>query len=81
MSPDTMLITLSSLGFASVFLALIIGMTDQDAGTLVSSMSNMTPGARRAARMEQLDNLTRIADEAIEARQLGRRFTRADAGF
>jgi hypothetical protein len=81
MSPDTMLITLSSLGFASVFLALIIGLTDRDAVTLVSSMSSMTPGARRAARIEQLDNLTRIADEAIEARQLGRRFTRADAGF
>jgi hypothetical protein len=81
MSPDTMLITLSSLGFASVFLALIIGMTDRDASSIVSSVSNLTPSARRAAKMEELNNLTRIADEAIEARRLGRRFTRADAGL
>jgi hypothetical protein len=81
MSADTMLIAFSSLGFAAVFLALIIGMTDRDAGEIVSSVSNMTPSARRAARIEQLDKLTRIADEAIEARRLGRRFTQADAGL
>jgi hypothetical protein len=78
MSPDTMLIAFSSLGFASIFLALIIGLTDRDAVTIVSSM---TPGARKQARIQHLDELTRIADEAIEARRLGRRFTRADAGF
>jgi hypothetical protein len=78
---DGMLITFSSLGFASVFLALIIGMTDGDPAKLVSSVSGITPGARKQARFEQLDELTRIADEAIEARRVGRSFTRADAGF
>ena len=81
MSPDGMLIAFSSLGFASVFLALIIGMTDGDPGKLVASVGGMTPGARKQARFEQLDELTRIADEAIEARRDGRHFTRADAGF
>ena len=81
MSPDTMLIAFSSLGFASVFLALIIGLADRDARNIVAAVSSITPGARKAARIEQLDELTRIADEAIEARSLGRRFTRADAGF
>ncbi len=81
MSPDTMLIAFSSLGLASVFLALIIGLADRDATAIVSSVSSITPGARKAARIEQLDELTRIADEAIEARRVGRRFTRADAGL
>jgi hypothetical protein len=81
MSPDTMLIAFSSLGFASVFLALIVGLADRDAGNIVAAVSSITPGARKQARFEQLDELTRIADEAIEARSLGRRFTRADAGF
>jgi hypothetical protein len=81
MSADAMLITISSLGFASVFLALIIGLADRDAAKIMSTVTAMTPGARRQARIDQLDELTRIADEAIEARQLGRRFTRADAGF
>lgn len=78
MSPDTMLIAFSSLGFAAIFLALIIGLSDRDP---ISMVSSMTPGARKQARIEQLDELTRIADEAIEARRLGRRFTRADAGI
>jgi hypothetical protein len=81
MSPDTMLIAFSALGLASVFLALIIGLADRDAAKLVSTVSNMTPTSRRQARIEQLQELTRIADEAIEAKRMGRNFTRADAGF
>jgi hypothetical protein len=81
MSADAMLITFSSLGFASVFLALIVGLADRDPATILSTMTAMTPGARKQARINQLDELTRIADEAIEARSLGKRFTRADAGF
>jgi hypothetical protein len=81
MSTDTMLIAFSSLGFASVFLALIIGLADRDATKIVSAIAGMTPGARKQARAEQLNELTRIADEAIDAHASGRSFTRADAGF
>ncbi len=81
MSADTMLIAFSSLGFASVFLALIIGLAERNPAKLAAAVSGMTPGGRKKARIDQLDELTRIADEAIEARRVGRRFTRADAGF
>jgi hypothetical protein len=73
MSPDFMLIAMSSLGFASVFLALVIGMTDSEAGDIVHAVANMAPAARRQAQFERLDNMTRLADEAIEARKLGKR--------
>jgi hypothetical protein len=33
----------------------------------------MTPTARRHAQFEQLDHMTRVADEAIEARRIGKR--------
>jgi hypothetical protein len=73
MSPDAALIVFTSLGFASVFLALVIGITGADPGELVTGITNMTPGARRQAQFEQLDYMTRVADEAIEARRLGKR--------
>jgi hypothetical protein len=76
-----MLVAFSSLFFAAAFLALIMVMTDRDPRMLVAAVSEMTPGARRQAQFEQLDEMTRIADAAIEARQLGKRFTRADAGL
>jgi hypothetical protein len=81
MSTDSMLITFSSLGFASVFLALVIGLSDRDPAKILETVSGMTPGARKAAQFEQLNELTRIADQAIEARQSGQRFTAADAGM
>jgi hypothetical protein len=81
MSTDAMLITFSSLGFASVFLALIIGLADRDATKIVSAVAGMSPSARKAARIEQLEELTRIADQAIEARQSGKLFTASDAGM
>ena len=73
MSPDSALVVFTSLGFASVFLALVIGITGNDPADLVASMATMSPGARRQARFEQLDYMTRVADEAIEARRLGKR--------
>lgn len=75
MSPDSALIAFTSLGFASVFLALVVGMRGQDAQKIISDIAGMTPSARRKARYEQLDNMTRIADDAIEARKLGRRIS------
>jgi hypothetical protein len=81
MSTDVMLITFSSLGFASVFLALIVGLADRDATKIMTAFAGMTSGARKAARYEELNELTRIADQAIEARQSGKRFTAADAGM
>ncbi len=73
MSPDAALVVFTSLGFASVFLALVIGISGHDPADLVTGISSMTPGARRQARFEQLDYMTRVADEAIEARRLGKR--------
>jgi hypothetical protein len=73
MSPDSALIVFTSLGFASVFLALVIGLGGRDAGELVAGIANMSPTARRQARFDHLDEMTRMADEAIEARKLGKR--------
>jgi hypothetical protein len=73
MSPDAALVVFTSLGFASIFLALVIGITGHEPADLVTGISNMTPTARRQAQFEQLDYMTRVADEAIEARRLGKR--------
>jgi hypothetical protein len=80
MSPDNMLVVITSLGFAAVFLALIMAMTDSDTEELVHAVANMAPGARRQAKFERLDEMTRLADEAIEARRLGKRIN-ADPQF
>jgi hypothetical protein len=74
MSPDSALIVFTSLGFASVFLALVVGMSGQDANEIMAGISGMTPAAKRQAKFEQLDYMTRVADDAIEARRLGKRF-------
>jgi hypothetical protein len=66
MSPDAALVVFTSLGFASIFLALVVGITGNDPADLVSGIANMTPNAKRQAQ-------TRLADEAIEARRLGKR--------
>jgi hypothetical protein len=73
MSPDSALVIFTSLGFASIFLALVIGITGHEPADLVTGIANMTPTARRQAQFEQLDYMTRVADEAIEARRLGKR--------
>jgi hypothetical protein len=73
MSPDSALVVFTSLGFASIFLALVIGIAGYEPADLVSGIANMTPTARREAQFEQLDYMTRVADEAIEARRLGKR--------
>jgi hypothetical protein len=73
MSPDAALVVFTSLGFASIFLALVIGITGHEPADLVTGISNMSPTARRQAQFEQLDYMTRVADEAIEARRLGKR--------
>lgn len=73
MTPDSALIAFSSLGFASVFLALVIGIRDQEPGDIAASLAELTPSARKQARFAHLDYLTNVADQAIEARQLGKR--------
>jgi hypothetical protein len=73
MAPDVLLLMVASLGFAAVFLALVIAMTNSNAEDIVSTVSSMSPSARRQAKMERLNDMTRLADEAIEARRLGRR--------
>lgn len=73
MSPDSALVVFTSLGFASIFLALVIGITGHEPADLVTGIASMTPTARRQAQFEQLNYMTRIADEAIEARRLGKR--------
>lgn len=78
MSPDAALVIFTSLGLASIFLALVIGITGHEPADVVAGFANMTPTARRKAQFEQLDYMTSVADEAIEARRLGKRaaFTR-----
>lgn len=76
MSPDATLIAFTSLGFASVFLALVIGLSDRDAKSLATSVANLTPGARKRARIDHLNYLTSVADEAIEARRNGKKLGR-----
>jgi hypothetical protein len=76
MSPDDALIAVTSLGFASVFLALVIGLSDGDAKALMASVSSMTPAARKQARIDHLHYLTSVADEAMEARRSGKKLGR-----
>jgi hypothetical protein len=73
MSPDSALVVFTSLGFASIFLALVIGITGHEPADVVAGIANMTPSAKRQAQFEQLDYMTSVADEAIEARRLGKR--------
>jgi hypothetical protein len=73
MTADSALIIFTSLGFASVFLALVIGMAGGNAGEMVAGIASMRPAARRQARFDALDEMTRMADEAVEARRLGKR--------
>ena len=73
MSPDAALVIFTSLGFASVFLALVIGITGHDPAYLVTSLANMTPRARRQAQFQHLNYMTNLADQAIEARRFGKR--------
>ncbi len=73
MSPDAALVIFTSLGFASIFLALVIGITGTEPADLVTGIASMSPNARRQAQFEQLDYMTRVADEAIEARRAGKR--------
>jgi hypothetical protein len=73
MSPDSALVVFTSLGFASVFLALVIGIGGHNAEEIVAGIAGMAPNARREARFAQLDYMTRVADDAIEARRLGKR--------
>jgi hypothetical protein len=78
MTPDDALVVITSLGFASVFLALVIGATDGDAKALVSTVTSMTPTARKQARIEHLQYMTSVADEAMEARRTGKKLGRWD---
>lgn len=73
MATGSIFIILMSLGSAGIFLALVIGMTDKDAGEMVASVANMTPAKRRQARFDQLDEMTRAADASIAARAQGKR--------
>jgi hypothetical protein len=53
-------------------------MSGGDAKALASSVSKMTPAARKQARIDHLNYLTEIADEAIEARRNGKKLGRWD---
>jgi hypothetical protein len=76
MSPDTTIIAITSLGFAAVFLALVIGIADRDARSLVDAVANLSPAARKQARIDHLNYLTSVADEAIDARRNGKKLGR-----
>jgi hypothetical protein len=70
MSPDSFFIILTSLGFAAVFLALVIAMANKDAEQIVTAMIHISPSAKRRAQLERLTMMTRLADEAISARKM-----------
>ena len=71
MSPDNAIVIFTALGFAAVFLAIIIGMDTEDAEQILANISEMTPAAKREAKYRKLDDMTRLADQAIEARRNG----------
>ncbi|MFC4293103.1 hypothetical protein ACFOWX_11820 [Sphingorhabdus arenilitoris] len=73
MSPDNAIIIFMSLGLAAVFLALVIGMDNQDAERIMENISGLTPKAKRAARNRKLEDMTKLADDAIKARDMGER--------
>lgn len=73
MSPDEALVIFTSLDFASVSLALLVGVSGQAPAELLTTLASMTPEARRHAQYEQLNYMTALADEAINARELGKR--------
>lgn len=73
MSPDAALVVFTSLAFASVFLALAIGISETDPAEIVTGIASITPSARRQAQFDQLDHMTSVADEAIRSRRLGKR--------
>jgi hypothetical protein len=52
MPPNTALIVFTSLGLASIFLALVIGITGQDPSDLVTGIADMTHSARKQAQLE-----------------------------
>ncbi len=72
MSPDTIMLLFTSLSFATVFLALVIGLGGDEI-SLLDTMNSFTPSAKRLAQNAALDRMIRTADEAIEARRLGKR--------
>ena len=49
MPPDAALAAFTSLGLASIFLALVIGITGHAPADLMTGIANMTPSARRQA--------------------------------
>lgn len=71
MSPDNAIVIFTALGFAAVFLALIIGMDKENAEQMLANISDLTPSAKREAKYRKLDDMTRLADQAIEARRNG----------
>ena len=71
MTPDNAIIIFTSLGFAAVALAFVIGMGRDHAEEMIANISGMTPAAKRKARFQKLDDMTKLADQAIEARQSG----------
>jgi hypothetical protein len=73
MTPDILMITMVSLGLAAVFLALVIGLSGNDAAEMAATIASMRPSVRRQARYARLNDMTRLADEAIEVRKLGKR--------
>lgn len=73
MSPDSALVIFASLGFTSIFLASVIGITGQEPRDLVTGIASLTLSARRQAQLAQLDHITRVTDEAILARRSDKR--------
>jgi hypothetical protein len=48
----------------------------RDARSLVDAVANLSPAARKQARIDHLNYLTSVADEAIDARRNGKKLGR-----
>ncbi|NJM51738.1 MAG: hypothetical protein HC843_13445 [Sphingomonadales bacterium] len=73
MSADNAILIFMSLGLAAVFLGLVIGMDKEDADQIIENITGLTPGGKRAAKIQKLNDMTQLADQAIKARDMGER--------
>ncbi|MEM1132348.1 MAG: hypothetical protein AAGH53_05385 [Pseudomonadota bacterium] len=77
MTPDSAFYTFSSISLAATMLAFVIGFRDvsiKDGVRLVYALMPQAWGAKRELQREQVQRKTRIADEAMAAKERGERF-------
>ena len=66
-SPDAALVVFTSSDFASIFLVLVISISGHEFADSVTAIPSLTHSAQHQAHFEQLNYMTRLDDEVIEA--------------